>query len=148
MKPMKKLVLAFSVLILSAAPVLASQTGTAASKTDAQMQKVAEKLAGGPGKMRQTASGKILVTATGHTLYTFDKDSNGVSACDAACLKKWPAYHASAKVKAVAPWSKVKATNGKDMWAYDGKPVYTFFKDKKPGDVNGDGVGGVWHIVK
>ncbi|TIX62921.1 MAG: hypothetical protein E5V33_14030, partial [Mesorhizobium sp.] len=32
--------------------------------------------------------------------------------------------------------------------AYDGKPVYTFVKDKKAGDVSGDGVAGVWHIVK
>jgi len=34
------------------------------------------------------------------------------------------------------------------MWAYDGKPLYTWFKDKKPGDVTGDMVEGLWHIVK
>ena len=34
------------------------------------------------------------------------------------------------------------------MWAYNGWPLYTFIKDAKPGDVTGDGVGGVWHVVK
>ncbi|TIX38252.1 MAG: hypothetical protein E5V36_22130, partial [Mesorhizobium sp.] len=34
------------------------------------------------------------------------------------------------------------------MWAYEGKPLYTFIKDKKAGDVTGEGVGGVWHIAK
>ena len=34
------------------------------------------------------------------------------------------------------------------MWAYDGMPLYYWVKDKKPGDVTGDGVGSVWHVVK
>ncbi|MBB5092721.1 MULTISPECIES: hypothetical protein [Pseudochrobactrum] len=150
---MKKLVLTLSVLGtvlgLSAAPVFAGQTAAAASKTDmTKMQHGTDKAAGGPGMMMDAAGGKILTTAEGHTLYTFDKDSGGMSNCDASCLKIWPAYHASAKTKAVAPWSKVKASDGKDMWAYNGKPVYTYIKDKKAGDMEGDGVGGNWHVIK
>lgn len=152
---MKKIILALSVLGLSSLSALAAQTAPSSemmkmhpAKTDPKMQEAVDKLAGGAGKMRDTASGKILTTAGGFTLYTFDKDSAGKSNCDASCLKLWPAYHASAKAKAAAPWSKVKATNGKEMWAYNGKPVYTYIKDKKPGDVEGDGVGGNWHIVK
>ena len=35
------------------------------------------------------------------------------------------------------------------MWAYDGHPLYTFVEDKaKPGDITGDGKGGVWHVAK
>ncbi len=34
------------------------------------------------------------------------------------------------------------------MWAYDGKPLYTYAKDKKAGDMKGDGVGSVWHAAK
>jgi len=109
---------------------------------------VVEQLPAGPGKFSETDKGKILTTANGHALYVFDKDSAGKSNCDAGCLKNWPAYHAAAKVKAVAPWSKVKATNGKEMWAYNGKPVYRFIKDTKAGAVEGDGVGGIWHVVK
>ena len=28
-----------------------------------------------------------------------------------------------------------------------GKPLYTFNKDAKPGDATGDGVNSVWHIA-
>jgi predicted lipoprotein with Yx(FWY)xxD motif len=34
------------------------------------------------------------------------------------------------------------------MWAYEGWPLYLWVKDTKPGDVTGDGVGGVWHAAK
>lgn len=151
---MSKFVLALSILGFSVLSAFAAQTTTgsevlkqAVTKTDANMQQVVDKLAGVPGKMTETSLGSILTTASGHTLYIFDKDSNGVSNCDALCLKNWPAFHAAKKIKAVAPWSKVKASDGKEMWAYDGKPVYTYIKDKKAGDTEGDGVGGNWHIV-
>jgi predicted lipoprotein with Yx(FWY)xxD motif len=45
-------------------------------------------------------------------------------------------------------WTIVERKDGSKMWAYEGKPVYTFAKDTKPGDVTGDGVGGVWHVSK
>ncbi|WP_028746758.1 hypothetical protein [Rhizobium mesoamericanum] len=101
-----------------------------------------------PAKMVDTKMGKVLADAKGMTLYTFDKDTMGKSNCDAACLKKWPAFHAAAKAKAEGEWSLVKAADGKEMWAYAGKPLYTFTGDKKPGDMTGDGVGGVWHVAK
>ncbi|MBB4574538.1 hypothetical protein [Rhizobium lentis] len=101
-----------------------------------------------PAKMVDTKMGKILANAKGMTLYTFDKDTMGKSNCDEACLKKWPAFHAAAKAKAEGEWSLVKAADGKEMWAYEGKPLYTFAGDKKPGDMTGDGVGGVWHVAK
>lgn len=31
---------------------------------------------------------------------------------------------------------------------YAEKPLYLWQMDKKPGDVTGDGVGGVWHTAK
>jgi predicted lipoprotein with Yx(FWY)xxD motif len=101
-----------------------------------------------PAKMVDTKMGKILANAKGMTLYTFDKDAMGKSNCDEACLKKWPAFHAAAKAKAEGEWTLVKAADGKEMWAYEGKPLYTFAGDKKPGDMTGDGVGGVWHVAK
>lgn len=33
------------------------------------------------------------------------------------------------------------------QWADDGKPLYTYVDDKKPGDVTGDGKNEVWHAV-
>ena len=42
----------------------------------------------------------------------------------------------------------VTRDDGTKMWGYKGKPVYYFKDDKAPGDVKGDGVGGVWHAAK
>src|SRR5439155_23477493 len=34
------------------------------------------------------------------------------------------------------------------QWAYKGKPIYTWHKDQKPGDITADGVNNVWHIAQ
>ncbi|TPL95193.1 hypothetical protein [Mesorhizobium sp. B2-3-12] len=93
---------------------------------------------------------KIYTDAMGMTLYTYDKDEKGKTNCYDKCAANWPPLKAEAEAGAKADdeWSVVDRTDGTKMWAYDGKPVYTFIKDKKAGDVNGDGVGEVWHIVK
>ncbi|MDM9620756.1 hypothetical protein [Rhizobium sp. S96] len=101
-----------------------------------------------PAMMVDTKMGKVMADAKGMTLYTFDKDTAGKSNCDKACLKKWPAFHAAAKSKAEGEWTLVKAADGKEMWAYGGKPLYTFSGDMKGGDMNGEGMGGVWHVAK
>ncbi|KQV44084.1 MULTISPECIES: hypothetical protein [unclassified Rhizobium] len=104
--------------------------------------------AAGPAKMVDTKMGKAWADEKGMTLYTFDKDAKDKSNCDKSCLKKWPAFHAAAGAKAEGDWSLVKAADGMEMWAYDGKPLYTYAKDKKAGETNGDGVGGIWHLAK
>ncbi|MBC2886795.1 hypothetical protein H7Q97_15515 [Ochrobactrum sp. CM-21-5] len=101
-----------------------------------------------PAKMMDSESGKILVTAKGMTLYSFDKDQDGKSACDAKCLKMWPAFQAGNQAKAVGDFTIVKSTNGDNMWAYKGMPLYLYHDDRKAGEVKGDGKGGVWHVVK
>jgi len=45
-------------------------------------------------------------------------------------------------------WTHVTRDDGSMQWAYDGKPLYTFVKDKKAGDMTGDGVKDVWHVAK
>jgi len=42
----------------------------------------------------------------------------------------------------------VTRDDGSKQWAYKGKPVYLWVKDKKPGDKTGDGVREVWHVIK
>lgn len=37
--------------------------------------------------------------------------------------------------------------DGSQQWADDGKSLYTFIKDKAPGDVTGDKIKDVWHVV-
>jgi predicted lipoprotein with Yx(FWY)xxD motif len=89
----------------------------------------------------------MMTAKNGMTLYTFDKDAGGVSSCYTDCAKMWPPYLGKAKAKMTSGWTMVKRTGGKMQWAYGGKPVYMYAGDKKKGDMTGDGMGGVWHII-
>jgi predicted lipoprotein with Yx(FWY)xxD motif len=101
-----------------------------------------------PAKLTDGPSGKIWTDEKGMTLYTFDKDEGGKSNCYDKCAVAWPPLAAAADAKAEGEWSVVERTDGTKMWAYDGHPLYTFVEDKAPGDVKGDGKGGVWHVAK
>jgi len=93
--------------------------------------------------------GGVLVGSNGMTLYTFDKDANGKSVCNADCAKNWPPLIVKKDDEAPKDnWTHVTRDDGSMQWAYDGKPLYTFVKDKKAGDKTGDGVKDVWHIAK
>ena len=90
----------------------------------------------------------ILVDAHGMTVYTFDKDvaGSGKSACTGGCLENWPAVKAGDAALA-EPYSTVVRDDGSKQLAYHGKPLYTFVKDKKAGDREGDKKMNVWHVV-
>ena len=83
----------------------------------------------------------------GMTLYTFDKDTDGVSACYDACAANWPAYVGKSDDKLADGWTLVKRKDATLQYAYKNKPVYFFAADKAKGDKLGDGKGGVWHII-
>ena len=102
----------------------------------------------GPLKVQQTAAGKVLADPNGMTLYTYDKDTPGKSACTGECAEYWPPVKASASDKPVGDLTLITRDDGTKQWADDKKPLYTYVKDKKPGDVTGDGVNNVWHAVK
>jgi len=88
----------------------------------------------------------ILVNSAGMTVYTFDKDTAGASACNGPCSENWPAVTPSANV--AAPYSVITREDGAKQLAYNGKPLYLFKKDSKPGDRNGDNFKDIWHVVK
>jgi predicted lipoprotein with Yx(FWY)xxD motif len=95
----------------------------------------------------KTADG-ILVTGSGMTLYTFDKDTGGKSMCNGPCATNWPPLAATGDAKASGDWSVIARDDGAKQWAYKGKPLYTWVKDGKPGDKTGDGFNNVWHVAK
>ena len=100
-------------------------------------------------KTTDTPKGKTFVDDKGMTLYTFDKDAGGKSMCNGPCADNWPALSASDDAKPTADMTIVVRDDGKKMWAYKGKPLYTFKKDMAAGDTNGDGfMNGVWHMAK
>ena len=89
----------------------------------------------------------MMVDHKGMTVYTFDKDEKGKSMCNGDCAKNWPPMMAPAGATAEGKWSVIKRDDGKMQYAYDGKPLYTFVKDEKPGEMKGDGMKDVWHVV-
>lgn len=101
-----------------------------------------------PAQVADTSKGKTLVDPNGMTLYTFDKDVGGKSACTGGCAANWPALTAPAGANPAGDWTIVARDEGKMQWAYKGKPLYTFVKDAKPGDVTGDGfLNNSWHVA-
>ncbi|HET8995195.1 MAG TPA: hypothetical protein VFN42_00870 [Acetobacteraceae bacterium] len=100
-----------------------------------------------PAMVSQTAKGKVLTDAHGMTLYVFDKDMAGKSMCNGPCIHNWPALHATAMDKPSGDWTIITRDDGAMQWAYKGKPLYTWIKDKHAGDMTGDGVNHVWHVA-
>jgi len=90
----------------------------------------------------------VMTDHKGMTVYTFDKDAGGKSMCNGDCAKNWPPMMAPAGAKAEGKFMPIKRDDGMMQWAYDGKPLYTFMKDEKPGDMKGEGFKDMWHMPK
>ena len=90
----------------------------------------------------------ILVEQGGRALYTFAPDSTGRSDCDRTCEVLWPPHYAEPTDKATGPFTIARSFGGRPMWAWRGKPLYRWVSDRKRGAAGGDGVAGVWFLVK
>ena len=95
-----------------------------------------------PWKRILTKKGRIWADSRGFALYTYSKDPLGHSTCYGACAVAWPPFYAAMGAQPVGPWTIVHRFGFASQWAYKGKPLYFFVKDKAPGQVTGDGVGG------
>jgi predicted lipoprotein with Yx(FWY)xxD motif len=102
-----------------------------------------------PVKTAATAKGPTLVDGKGMTLYIFAKDSDGKSACNGGCAANWPPLAAADTDKTAGDYTIIARDDGGKQWAYKGKPLYTWVKDTKPGDITGDGfLNGAWHVAR
>jgi predicted lipoprotein with Yx(FWY)xxD motif len=92
----------------------------------------------------------ILVEAKGRGVYTYDGDAvKNQSACFAQCRLLWPPMYAEDVAKPKGSFTIFTRTDdGRRQWAVNGKPLYRWSSDLKSGDAGGDGVAGVWHLVK
>jgi predicted lipoprotein with Yx(FWY)xxD motif len=97
-----------------------------------------------------TAKGKYITDFQGMTLYTYDKDAKGVSNCVDKCAELWPVYTSGATAQKTFPKNitVITRSDGSKQFAWKGMPLYYYINDKNPGEINGDGVGSVWHIIK
>ncbi len=102
--------------------------------------------------VQKSALGYVLALANGQVVYEYGKDTKGGSpACTDSCASAWPAVTgnpvASAASTGLGTFGTVADANGAKQVTYDGMPLYTF-KGAKPLTTKGNGVGGMWHVVK
>jgi predicted lipoprotein with Yx(FWY)xxD motif len=77
-----------------------------------------------------TTKDGAFVAPDGKPLYTFARDVEpGKSVCNGGCATAWPPLAAAADAKADGDWTVVTRDDGAKMWAYKGKPLYTFARD-------------------
>ena len=99
-----------------------------------------------------TGSSNTLVTPDGFSLYTFDNDSPGASSCNGDCANNWPAFQTGGISVAGGEgvdgtFASITREDGTPQITYNDAPLYFFSGDSAPGDENGDGIGGVWHLA-
>jgi predicted lipoprotein with Yx(FWY)xxD motif len=147
---------AASMLMLAAACGSTTSSVSSSSKSVAPGAGTSGAAAGGAVAVAKTSLGPVLVDSKGMTVYLLTADTKGHSTCSAQCLQYWPLVPAPAgmnvpPVQGVsASLATTKATSGDPMVTAGGWPLYTFVKDRAPGDVTGEGVktfGGTWYAV-
>ena len=89
----------------------------------------------------------IFADQNGMTVYIFDKDSNGSSYCYGGCEKAWPPVLLTTAEEVSAPFGSTTRKDGSRQLTYGNRPIYLYADDERSGDINGDGLGGVWHVV-
>ena len=93
--------------------------------------------------------GQIYVMYQDHmSLYTYDGDQSGVSNCNDECATNWIPAVLDAGTDLGENYSLIKRADGKMQAAFRGMPLYLYSEDRIPGDINGDGVDGVWHLAR
>jgi predicted lipoprotein with Yx(FWY)xxD motif len=145
--------LVFGAALLTACSSPAHTPPVAAASTAASGAVVQQAAAGTAGvKISDSSLGPILTDQNGRTLYAFTRDKNGTSSCTADCIATWPALisRGPATASSGAQPSLLSTTNraeGTVQATYNGWPLYYYVGDVAPGDVDGEGSGGVWFVV-
>ncbi len=107
-------------------------------------------------KLRNNKLGKILVNGNSQTLYLFEKDKNGKSACSGQCAKFWPPVLTKGKPMAgsgikASLLGTTKRSDGTTQVTYNKHPLYRFLNDQnKVGSTKGEGVdafGAEWYVL-
>src|ERR1700736_389665 len=102
--------------------------------------------------VQKSALGYVLAAANGQVVYTYAQDTKGgAPTCTGSCAAIWPPLTGNPVVSAadhgLGTLGTVSDANGAKQVTYNGMPLYTY-KGAKPLATKGNGVGGVWHVIK
>ncbi|HWK48709.1 MAG TPA: hypothetical protein VNR40_02430, partial [Steroidobacter sp.] len=73
--------------------------------------------------------------AVGHTLLSSEQDDAKTARCVDSCAAEFPPLLAPRGAKPSGDWTLVKRAGGKQQWAYQGRPLYTWAQELNPGEV-------------
>jgi predicted lipoprotein with Yx(FWY)xxD motif len=112
--------------------------------------------ASGPAQVKMataTVKGQsttILANSQGRTLYYRTTDTASASTCTGGCASTWPPLLTSGSPVAASSLpgrlSSLRDANGTQV-TYNSRLLYNYSGDSKPGDTNGEGIGGVWFVA-
>jgi predicted lipoprotein with Yx(FWY)xxD motif len=99
--------------------------------------------------------GRILVDNRGRTLYLFEKDRQGHSACARTCATYWPPLLTKSTPTVGGAAKKAllgitRRADGTMQVTYAGHPLYRFVQDTKPGQTSGQDLhdfGAGWYVL-
>lgn len=103
--------------------------------------------------VQKSSIGWVLAVANGQVVYAYDKDpKGGPPACTGSCAQMWLPVTggnpvASPADKGLGTLGTVATANGAKQITYNGSPLYTF-KGAKALATKGNGMDGVWHVIK
>jgi len=96
--------------------------------------------------------GNILADEEGNALYFFAPDVKGESQCQGECIANWPVFFSEDAEAGngldIAKIGSITRADGSSQTTYRGWPLYYFTNDNQVGEVNGDGINGVWFVAK
>jgi len=99
-----------------------------------------------------TSLGDVVVDVDGLTLYILTSDTASQSTCGGGCASTWPPLLAHGEVVPGASLASsligtIVRDDGTTQVSYGGHPLYHYSGDHAPGDVKGQGRGGVWFAL-
>ena len=103
----------------------------------------------------RTELGRIIVDGRGRSLYLFEKDMHGRSACSGVCAAYWPPLLTNGRsiaIKGAKPslLGSIRRADGSRQVSYAGHPLYFFSGDTRRGQTNGEGLqdfGAGWYAL-
>lgn len=144
----------------STSPSSASGSGSSMSTKSSSSSMTGKSKSGSSGMMSSTATlmkvktsiGPVLADSKGFTLYWYAKDTRMTSACTGGCATAWPPVIgkpvAAMGVRLTGKFGTITRAGGMVQATYKGHPLYTYAGDTAPGQVKGNGLGGVWHALR
>lgn len=150
---MRKLAgLVVALAVLTAACSSSSGGSSAAKPKGSTSTTVPANLDAATLRVGSSAIGKVLTDADGMTLYEYvPNQQNPTSQVPAGALGAWPPLVADGPVTLgaglTASAGTAKQPNGEAWVTYNGRLVYRYQGDTKPGDVTGNAIGDVWYAL-